>query len=51
MLSSLKNKQTKKTKRNHKKTPRKQQQNKQKQQQRIIAPVYITGGDAINQLL
>ena len=27
------------------------QQNKQKQQQHIIAPVYITGGDAIRQLL
>ena len=30
---------------------KKQQQNKQKQQQHIIAPVYITGGDAIKQLL
>ena len=30
---------------------KKQQQNKQKQQQHIIAPVYITGGDAIRQLL
>ena len=29
----------------------KQQQNKQKHQQHIIAPVYITGGDAIRQLL
>ena len=28
-----------------------QQQNKQKQQQHIIAPDYITGGDAIRQLL
>ena len=27
------------------------QQNKQKHQQHIIAPVYITGGDAIRQLL
>ena len=29
----------------------KQQQNKQKHQQHIIASVYITGGDAIRQLL
>ena len=29
----------------------KQQQGKQKQQQHIIAPAYITGGDAIRQLL
>ena len=41
MLLSLK-----KEKNKHKK----QQQNKQKQQQNIIAPVYITGGDAIRQL-
>ena len=34
-----------------KKPHEKQQQNKQKQQQHIIAPVYITGGDAIRQLL
>ena len=45
MLLSLKKKQ-KKTKQTNK-----QQQNKQKQQQHIIAPVYITGGDAIRQLL
>ena len=41
MLLSLKKKKKKK----------KQQQNKQKQQQHITAPVYITGGDAIRQLL
>ena len=35
----------------HANTENKQQQNKQKQQQHIIAPVYITGGDAIRQLL
>ena len=35
----------------HAHTENKQQQNKQKQQQHIIAPVYITGGDAIGQLL
>ena len=29
----------------------KQQQNKQKQQHHITAPVYITGGDAIKQLI
>ena len=34
-----------------KKQHKKQQQNKQKQQQHKIAPVYITGGDAIRQLL
>ena len=44
MLLSLKKK--KKNNNNNK-----QQQNKQKQQQHIIAPVYITGGDAIRQLL
>ena len=27
------------------------QTNKQKQQQHIIVPVYITGGDAVRQLL
>ena len=32
-------------------TDKKTQQNKQKQQRHIIAPVYITGGDAIRQLL
>ena len=32
-------------------THRKQQQNKQKQQEHIMAPVYITVGDAIRQLL
>ena len=32
-------------------TQSKQQQNKQKQQQHIVAPVYISGGDAIKQLL
>ena len=44
MLLSLK-----KTKAN--KQTKKQQQNKQKQQQHIIAPAYVTGGDAIKQLL
>ena len=38
MLLFLKNKKTNK-------------KNKQKQQQHITAPVYITGGDAIRQLL
>ena len=35
----------------HAHTENKQQQNKQKQQQHIIAPVYITGGYAMRQLL
>ena len=43
MLLSLEKKNTKKKKR--------QQQNKEKQEKHIIAPVYITGGDAIRQLL
>ena len=43
MLLSLEKKRQKKKKR--------QQQNKEKQEQHIIAPVYITGGDAIRQLL
>ena len=44
MLLSLKQKRkTEKT--------NKQQQNKQEQQQHITAPVYITSGDAIRQLL
>ena len=34
-----------------KKQTNKQNQNKQKQQQHMIAPVYITGGDVIRQLL
>ena len=39
-------------KRTHTHTNTQKQQNKQKQQQHIIiAPVYITGGDAIRQLL
>ena len=42
-----KNKQTLK----RKNKTNKQQQYKQKQQQHIIAPVYITDGDAIRQLL
>ena len=42
MLLSLKKNKNKK---------KKQQQNKQKQQQHITTPVYITGGDAIRQLL
>ena len=41
MLLSLEKKNTKK----------RQQQNKEKQEKHIIAPVYITGGDAIRQLL
>ena len=45
MLLSLK-------KNTNKKNPKKQQQqNKQKHQQHIIAPVCITDGDAIRQLL
>ena len=40
----------KQTRKNKNKT-NKQQQNKQKQQQHIIAPAYITGEDAIRQLL
>ena len=56
MLLSLqkktKNKKTKKQK--NKQTnnqTNQQQQNTQKQQQHIVAPVYITDGDAIRQLL
>ena len=45
----------KKTKSKEKKTnnkkERKKQTNKQKQQQQITAPTYITGGDAIRQML
>ena len=44
MLLSLK-----KIKQNKKK--KQKQQNKEKQQQHIIAPIYITGRDAIGQLL
>ena len=47
MLLSLKKINEKK--KNNKKN--KQQQNKQKQQEHIIAPIYITGGDAVRQLL
>ena len=56
MLLSLQEKQNK-TKKNTKKTNKQannqtnQQQNTQKQQQHIVAPVYITDGDAIRQLL
>ena len=46
MLLSLR-----KTKKHKETNKNKQQQNKQKQQQHIIPPVYITGGDAIRQLL
>ena len=46
MLLSLEKKNTKK-----KHTYTQKQRNKQKQQQNIKAPVYITGGDAIRQLL
>ena len=49
MLLSLKETTTT-TKKTNKHT-NKQQQNKQKQQKHIIAPVYITGGDAVRQLL
>ena len=56
MLLSLQNKQKKKTttKQTSKQTnnqTNQQQQNTQKQQQHILAPVYITDGDAIRQLL
>ena len=47
MLLSL----VKKKEHTHTHTSTQNQQNKQKQQQHIIAPVYITGGDAIRQLL
>ena len=47
MLLSL----VKKEEHTHTHTSTQNQQNKQKQQQHIIAPVYITGGDAIRQLL
>ena len=48
MKTKAKNNQTKNTKTN--KTNKNNKQNKQKQQQHI-APVYITGGDTIRQLL
>ena len=47
LLSLQKNKQTNKQTNNQ----TNQQQNTQKQQQHIVAPVYITDGDAIRQLL
>ena len=53
MLLSLQKKQ-KKTKQTNKQTnnqTNQQQQNTQKQQQHIVAPVYITDGDSIRQLL
>ena len=50
MLLSLEKKKYKQKKQN-KNTKNKQQQNKEKQEKHIIAPVYITGGDAIRQLL
>ena len=49
MLLSLVKKQKQKKTQTHRNTQK--QQNKQKQQQHTIAPVYITGGDAIRQLL
>ena len=49
MLLSLEKKY--KQKKQNKNTKNKQQQNKEKQEKHIIAPVYITGGDAIRQLL
>ena len=60
MLLSLQKKpyKTKKNKKQKKQTNKQtnnqtnqQQQNTQKQQQHIVAPVYITDGDAIRQLL
>ena len=54
MLLSLKNKKIKnenKSKKQSNKKHKNNKQNKQKQQQHIIAPVYITGGDTIRQLL
>ena len=47
MLLSL----VKKKEEKHKHPNTQKQQNKQKQQQHTIAPVYITDGDAIRQLL
>ena len=47
MLLSLQKKQQKKTN----KQTNQQQLKTQKQQQHIVAPVYITDGDAIRQLL
>ena len=53
MLLSLQKKQKQKTKTNKQTNNQtnQQQQNTQKQQQHIVAPVYITDGDAIRQLL
>ena len=53
MLLSLQKNKTKKPKKNKQTNNQKnqQQQNTQKQQQHIVAPVYITDGDAIRQLL
>ena len=50
LLSLKKTKKPKQTIKNKNKT-NKQQQYKQNQQQLIIAPVYLTGGDANRQLL
>ena len=50
LLSLVKSKKQKKT-HTHTNTNTQKQQNKHKQQQHTIAPVYITGGDAIRQLL
>ena len=47
LLSLQKNKQTNKQTNNQ----TNQQQNTQKRQQHIVAPVYITDGDTIRQLL
>ena len=49
MLLSLQKKDKKKHTHTHKQT--KKQAIKQKQKQHIVAPVYITDGDAIRQLL
>ena len=50
MFLSLEKKINKKRAHTHRQT-KKKQQNKKKQQQHIIASVYITGGDAIRQLV
>ena len=51
MLLSLQKRKTKKTHTQTNNQTNQQQQNTQKQQQHIVAPVYITDGDAIRQLL
>ena len=52
LLSLQKNKKNKtKTNKQTNNQTNQQKQNTQKQQQHIVAPVYITDGDAIRQLL